>query len=138
MRRLLVPIDFSDASSRALSAALEREPDAELLVLHVVDGDFARRASQRTGLDPEELAEKAWSYADVRLEETVAQLRSRGANARALLSRGDPVEETLAAARREGATVIVVGVDEAGEREGRFRTSLARHSRTPVLLVPSD
>src|SRR5690348_9517625 len=94
--KVLVCTDFSDAAAAGLRHARKRFPDARLVLLHVVDDDFARRASQRTGLDPEELAAKAWTHADVRLEEMA---QATGAEAR--LERGDPVAQTIAVAKRE-------------------------------------
>jgi nucleotide-binding universal stress UspA family protein len=140
MRKILVATDFSDAAAAGLRLAAERHPDAELLLLHVVDDDFARRASQRTGLDPQELAEKAWNHADVRLEETAAAMRSRGRRVRPLLLRGDPVAMTVDAANRDAADCVIVGVDAlaVGAPGGRFRTRLVRRCPCPVLFVFAD
>jgi len=137
MRKILVATDFSDAAATGLRMAAERHPDAELLILHVVDDDFACRASQRTGLDPQELAEKAWNHADVRLEETAAAMRSRGRRVRPLLLRGDPIATTAETARSEGADGVVIGVDALteGASGGRFRTRLVRSCPCPVLFV---
>lgn len=132
MPKVLVCTDFSDAAAAGLRAARARFAGATLLLLHVVDDDFARRASQRTGLDPEELAEKAWTHADVRLEEA-----AQAAGVRALIERGDPVAQTIAVAEREQVDCIVVGVDALvlGAPGGRFRQRIVRAAPAPVLFV---
>ena len=137
-RRILCPVDFSDESSRALKEAIARFPGCEQVLLHVVDGELPRRVAQQIGLDPEGIAAQAWNHADVRLEETVAQLASRGANARALLERADAAVETARVVAREKVDLVIVRVRPlAADRDGgRFRTRLSRLLPCPLVLVP--
>jgi Universal stress protein family len=137
VQKILVCTDFSDAAAAGLRQARERFADAELVLLHVVDDELTLRASERTGLDRDELAQKAWSHADGRLEELVAAEQARRPRARGLLRRGDPAREAVAAAALEKVDCVVVGVDPLGDGAagGRFRARLARSARVPVLIV---
>jgi nucleotide-binding universal stress UspA family protein len=137
---VLCPTDFSPPASHAIHVASGRYPDAELVLLHVVDPSLPARAAERTGLDEEEVARKAWNDADVRLREAASGLAWAKPHARALLVSGDPIDETLHHAETEHADLICLGVAPVGRdreaREGGFRAAVAKRSRVPIWLIP--
>ena len=135
--KILVCTDFSTASAGGEREAALRFPDATLVIFHAVDDGLLRVVAERTGQDKERLREEMTNYADTRVDEVVARLRSQGKRAEADITAGEPADAALAAARRHGVHLIVMGV-RAGERVGRFRTRMVRESRTPVLIIPGE
>ena len=135
MTKVLVCTDFSAASAAGEREAAARFPDAELVIFHAVDEDLARRILERTGQDPAHLRSEMTNYADTRVDEIVSRLRSQGRRAIADIQHGSPPELALASAARHRAGLMVIGVTP-GARFGRFRVSIVREARLPVLVVP--
>lgn len=132
---VLVCTDFSTASAAGEREAAARYPGARLVLFHVVDGRLIKRMLEVTGDDAAHVRGEVFALADRRLGEVRERLASQGHRADADLVEGDPVDETLAAAARHGADVIVAGV-RAGKRLGRFRTLVARQTTVPFLVIP--
>jgi nucleotide-binding universal stress UspA family protein len=113
--RILVPIDFSDASQRAIDYAqsIARSYDSEIL-----------------------LAQKS---AEPRLEDTAAQLRSMGFAANAVSLAGGTRDQILSTAQRENADLIVLGIQgRTGVSRlffGSDAESLYRQATCPILVV---
>ena len=131
---ILVCTDFSAAAAVGEREAAERFPGAALVIFHGVSTGFVQKVVDRTGMDHHRLRDMMLGYADERLAEVIARLRSQGRQASAELAEGDPVDLALAAARRHAARLLVVGA-AAGDAVGRFRTTLVRRARLPLLLV---
>ena len=70
------------------------------------------------------------------MTETVGRLRGRGARVQPMITEGAPSVAALAEAQTQRVDLIVMGV-QAGKEVGRFRTTLCRRSRVPILIVPT-
>jgi nucleotide-binding universal stress UspA family protein len=100
IRRILVPIDWSQPSLRAfqLAASLAQEHDAQLVVLYVVP-----LPTEMYGPPPESYLEH--------LREELLRIRPTDPNTRIqhLLSEGDPARAIFQAARDNECDLIVMG-----------------------------
>jgi manganese transport protein len=136
-RRVGVAIEFGphDAAVLARAAAVVREQvDAELIVLHIVEGVGA----EFYGVD----TAGRESQADrVRMAEMVEHLRRQGLRAQGVLGFGSPAEEIVRLAKEQQLDLLVLGT-----HGHRFLADLALgatvspvlHRLTiPVLVVPT-
>ena len=141
---LLVALDFSAVGRAALDAAIALAKDlrARLVLVH---------AFQRAFMAPELAPGAAARVADRegRLEESDAidlstawagHAREAGLTVATETMEGDPATSVVEAARRHGATLIVVGTHgRTGVRRlvlGSTAEAIVRHSDRPVLVVP--
>jgi len=133
IKRILVPIDFAELSSRAFQVAgsLACEHDAELVVLHVVP-----LAAVMYGPPPK-------NYLDHRLEE-LSNLRPSDPKTRVhyLLVEGNPATEILREAREKKCDLIVMGTHgRTGLNRfvmGSVAEEVVRKAPCLVLTVTSD
>src|SRR5438046_656806 len=116
MKQILVALDGSPASEKALEAAvrLAQRHDAELSAVAVLDRHGAPRLQQ--------LAEGIKPRIRRRLEEILAAAvnfaRSRGVRLAPLLREGHPAESIVACAEQEKAELLVLGGGEVHRRPG--------------------
>lgn len=133
MRRLLVAVDFSHASDRALRRArlLAAQTGATLDIVHVLEADGADARS----------VEAARTLAEARLAELQETLRSvDGVAAQVRLETGAPRRALLAAADALDADLLVVGAPRpAAGLRAAFPSGtaerLARVAHRPVLVA---
>jgi nucleotide-binding universal stress UspA family protein len=122
IRRILVPIDFSDASELALDRAIDlaSQMGASVTVMHA------------TTEEPDERLRAA-------VEALVAPRKNRGVELGTELRRGPAVSAVLETTNRLGANLIVVG--SHGRRGvarrvlGSVAEEIVRLARIPVLVV---
>jgi len=141
--RILVPVDFSDRSRRALeyTAVLARALRAEVTVLHAWDCPaFARDLPANTA--------QASSLADLLLESMRRELDafissvlpSSDLTLVPVLTAASPAQAILEAARQRAHEFIVMSTRGRGPIASALLGSVARrvmeHSVIPVLLVP--
>ncbi len=140
LRRILVPVDFSETSDRALDEAIELASKfgATITVLHAYqipvygfpDGAFI------TGAD---IASQLSSAAQQRLDALVQARRAKGVELTAVLRSGVPWEEIDAVAKTSGADLIVIGTH--GRRGlsrallGSVAENVIRTTTLPVLTI---
>lgn len=138
-RRVLVGVDGSDGSSRALAwtALLARETQSEIIAAHVLtfNAEFARDLSFDTmrtwRQDLHEHLETDWiKPLDGIACETV------------LVEADSPASGLLDLAATRGADLLVVGAKGHGNLAGRVLGGVsyrvAHHAAQPVLIVPAD
>jgi len=111
-KHILVPIDGSEASLKAVQMALRilaLSPACRLTVLYVVDKlvlaelvRFSKRDERDVGA---ELEEQARRY----LESARKQADQQGVSAECEIRKGDPFEEIIEAANSLGADLIIMG-----------------------------
>ena len=135
-QRILVGIDFTDCSDRALAVARQQFPGAQRRLIHAAP----LLPKMTSALD---LLESASEDDDV--ERDRSQLEQvRGVDESVILAHGNPAEELLAEARSWGADLIVVGTH--GRRGvdhvlfGSVAERVVRDATVPVLTAqePED
>ncbi len=136
-RRILVPVDFTPKSSRALRAAarIASASGGEVTLLHVIE--------KIEGEDLPEIAafhRKLSENARRRMEEFQAELKDRKIAARAEIVLGDRVREILAAARERRSDLIVMSSHRLATRRpseswGTISYKVGLLAACPVLLV---
>jgi nucleotide-binding universal stress UspA family protein len=146
-KRILVPLDGSALSERALPAAraLARKFESQILLLRVLDIPtpttptsqlemtigWVREARQHT-------FEEARSY----LEAIQGELCEEGFDTRVLLRDRAPAEDILDVAKAENVDLIVISSHGRGGLArwtfGSVAERVARHSPCPVLLIRQE
>jgi nucleotide-binding universal stress UspA family protein len=138
-QRILVPIDFSDSSARALQHAAERgaESGGSLIVVHVVPADYGWLEIGRDesrDLDrslQRQAADRLRAFADEHLGHNVA--------ADLEVRIGQPAEEIVAAARESKCDSIVLSTRGLTGLDryliGSVADRVARLAPCPVVLM---
>ncbi len=130
--KILVPIDGSESSFRALDFAVDiaKVHQSELYLLHVIPAgsvpeglkEWAR--AERDDSPPAVLYEQA--IADNVLAGAESRAAERGArNLHRLVERGDPTKRILEEASSQGADVIVMGTRGLSDLQGLVMGSVA-------------
>lgn len=136
-QKILVPVDLSAASDAVVAAAAElaRATRAEVRILHVYTPDDVADAQRERG--------DTLQVFVARLEDAArACARRAGLEADVEVCQGWSIpEQILEAARRWGATFIVMGTHgRRGWRRvllGSVAEEVLRHAACPVLVIPS-
>jgi nucleotide-binding universal stress UspA family protein len=138
-RRILVPVDFSDSSARALRHAAQRaaESGGSLIVVHVVPADYGWLGIGRDesrDLDrslQRQAADRLRAFADENVGDVAADLEVRV---------GQPAEEIVAAARDSKCDSIVLSTRGLTGLDryliGSVAHRVAQLAPCPVVLVP--
>lgn len=134
IKRILVPVDFSDCSKKALKYALPlaSQFDAELTLLHVVQP--AQGVPEMPSLDVQVLA-----AAEKSLEALRSTLPAAVASSNSVVREGNPYAEIVAAAKELDADLIVLSTHGrtglAHVLLGSTAEKVVRHAGCPVLIV---
>lgn len=137
--KLLVPVDFSEASLEAMDMAvtLAMKNDAEVLLLAVVEPQSG--AGSQTFLDRPKVEEELKRLFDSRLEARTEAAESFFQDVSIFVREGKPAETILEIAKEEGVQMIVMGTHG---REGLARAVLGsvteevvRRAACPVLTL---
>ncbi|WP_437929213.1 universal stress protein [Sorangium sp. So ce291] len=133
---ILVPVDFEQASLKALDLAkdLGAKLGREVVLLHV----YQLPVYTYPGLEPA-LMPGFHAEVSAAASRAVQQLSAQTGGLRALLRDGDPATEILAAAEEQRAAMIVMGTHGRRGLTHLFLGSVAeqviRKSSVPVLTV---
>jgi nucleotide-binding universal stress UspA family protein len=139
MARILVPVDGSESSVHATAWAdgYAATTGAELILLHVHHAPGSETLTL-SSLEPEQIAEAERRIAGPSFDRARARI-SAGARVRTLVSLGEPAEEIVAIARREGVDLIVMGSRGLTPlRElllGSVSEKVVRHAHCAVTIV---
>jgi nucleotide-binding universal stress UspA family protein len=142
--RLIHPTDFSRASRGAFarSLAAARESRSELLVVHVLAPVTPIAASGEAVLAPsvyEQLSQSARAWALKQLNRLLVQARRARVRARGVLVEGVAHEQIVRTARRQRASLIVMGTHgRTGVARfflGSVAARVAATAPCPVLTV---
>jgi nucleotide-binding universal stress UspA family protein len=143
MKTILVPVDFSDVSSRVVSTAQElaRSFRSRLVLLHISEPepDFV-------GFEPGPVAVRSTVARDFRkehqmLEELRTRVTEEGLDVLALQIQGPIIDKVLDEADKHGAELIVLGSHGHGALfeflVGSVTSGVLRAAKCPVLVVPA-
>ena len=138
---ILCAVDFSPASTKALSYALSlaQEAAATLVLLHVTQWPTPQQIGSDSSLAAAALADSVRHEAEHKLREAVPAAAREWCEARELVTSGRPHEDIVETAAQEHADLIVMGVHSRAAALTTFFGSTAnqvvRHARCPVLVV---
>ena len=129
--RILVPMDFSPSSKAALELVRQRFPDANCLLLHVLDPRQLAGSLTSTVSAAEQKAEL-----EIRVREWLSDFAQQGDEI--AISTGQPADVIIAEAERWQAELIVMGTHGRTGIDHFLNGSVAervvRRSKLPVLI----
>jgi nucleotide-binding universal stress UspA family protein len=137
---ILVAVDFSPCSLRALEVALRwKPPGGEVIALHVIDTDLALRAERLGLVDYEKAVVTMRSRAQEKMAEVVKDCRD--GELETMIADGVPFAEICKIARDLDCGLVVMGKHGTAPelREiffGGTAERVLRGARQPVLCVP--
>jgi nucleotide-binding universal stress UspA family protein len=133
-KHILVPLENSATDEAILRhlRPLAKCLQAKITLIHCADG-FQARHQKRLGESEEMRRDREY------LEQREQELKAEGYDTNAVLAWGDPAEQILAAAEREGCDLIAMSTHGHRFLSDLFYGSVAsdvRHkAKIPVLLV---
>ena len=139
LRRILVPIDFSECSKKALLYALPlaKEHQAALTLLYVVPPAYG--AGEYGGIDYAQLEASMKESGQRQLAELVAEEVSCEVYADTLVRVGSPAQQIVETASTLAADIIVISTHGRTGLKHVFLGSVAEHvvqrAPCPVLVV---
>lgn len=140
-RRVLVPVDFSPRSLKAIGMARLLAPQAEIVLLHAFEVPFEGRL-RHAGVSDAELAgllANARREAEAQMHELVAGAGLPAVAVRPVVVHGDASVHILDQERLQGGELIVIGKRGQGPLEELLLGSVTRHILTQacgdVLVV---
>ena len=143
IRRILVPVDFSDFSRKSLAYAtrLAKEFDATLILLHSVALRYYMTSDEYGRYDfalPMQQAEQA---AQKQMRDLVAKTKEEGVKVESSLQVGHSGQQICARAAMLNADIIVTSTHgHTGLKHvllGSTAEFTVRHASCPVLVVPT-
>lgn len=143
IRVLLVGVDCSECSDRALKYAAERAEasKAQLIVAHVIEwSPFSFNTPQENEeRHKRREAELERAHSEI-VDPMVTGLREQGLYARGVIRHGHPAETLSAVADEFGATNIIIGKTGSSRIRaqlfGSVANTLIQISKHPVTVVP--
>jgi len=139
IERILVPIDFSQSSLKALDEAVEfsRPYEAELILLFVVERGFYE--SPLLVPDSGALLKHQARAAEENLEEICKSLGKRGVTCRTVVASGVAYQAIVETAKRVHANLIVISTHGrtglAHISIGSVAERVVQHAACPVLVI---
>jgi nucleotide-binding universal stress UspA family protein len=141
-KRIVCAIDFSDVSLKALeyALALAKEADAELALVHVIEGlPDAPDWQQPTGSAVMEYLRLSEADALTRLRAAIPHDAQTWCEPHIVLATGKPYREILRVAQERDAHLIVMGVHGRGAVDrlffGSTTNQVVRTATCPVLTL---
>ena len=137
LKKVLLPVDFSECSQKALQYALSfaRQFQAEVLLLHVVETVYP--PPELVVLDSAALDHRVRDAAERQLAAWSKEIS--GVRARALIRSGVPHHEIVAAAEENNIDLIILGTHGRSGMAHLFLGSTAervvRRAPCPVMVV---
>jgi nucleotide-binding universal stress UspA family protein len=142
---ILVPIDFSPGSLRALDYALAMvDPGGEVYLLHVIDADFLARVGDEGFCDAETARAQMQRKAEEQLHKIAQKFLLLNVRMESMVVVGKPFAEILRIASDLHFSLMVIGI--RGRRHGGIEEILfgstaekvLRAARIPVVCVPPE
>jgi nucleotide-binding universal stress UspA family protein len=140
---ILVPVDFSQCSLRALDFAMSLvEKSGDITLLHVIDADFVSRVSDEGFADRESATNQLRQRAEEKLQDLVTKGADSGLRMTSMVVIGKPFAEILRIATDLHFKIIVMGIRGQRERNieellfGSTAEKVLRATRIPAICVP--
>lgn len=146
IKRILIPVDFSDPSLQALDYAVDfarRGPKPQLSVLHVVEPVYYPMAGELYGVgyDLGNVYEEIERAAQARLSRLTAALRKRRVAVRGIMCVGTAAQGIVETAKKRKADLIILSTHgRTGLSHvvmGSVAERVVRTAPCPVLTVPA-
>jgi nucleotide-binding universal stress UspA family protein len=143
-RRIVHPTDFSKASAPAFARALAeaRQTRSELILVHVLAPVIPAAGASEGYLSPsvyEQMSKSARAWAQKQMDRLLAKAKAARVRARGMLLEGVAHEQIVRAAKRQRATLIVIGTHGRTGMARFFLGSVAARvaatASCPVLTV---
>ena len=141
LKRILCPVDFSDSSMKALTYALSlaQEADAQLIVMHVMEGLPERDAPMYNRFDLSRYEQALTDDARERLQNAIPDEARSWCTPEALLGSGKAYREILHVALDRDAHLIIMGVHGRNPVDlmlfGSTTQHVVRQATCPVLTL---
>lgn len=143
IRRIFVPIDFSESAQRALDYAIDLGATlgADLTVLYVAEPIYFATPGDLYGTSANlgMLLEEQRRTARVELKKLTTRLEKRGVNAKTVLGSGVPHEVIVETAKARKADLIVMATHGRGGLShllmGSVAEKVVRSATCPVLTI---
>ncbi|MCB9202806.1 MAG: universal stress protein [Flavobacteriales bacterium] len=142
MKKIIVPIDFSDNTEYILNKTLQHlhKEEFEVILLHVTSIDIGFIIGDVGFQYLPELEETTLKNEAKQLKKISKDLNSKEIKNEAVLLQGDPADEILKYADENNADLIVMGSHGRSSFYeafiGSVSHSVLKHSKIPVLLIP--
>jgi len=142
-KRILCPVDFSTSSTRALEYALSlaKEADAHLTILHVLEAAL-EEAGDMAAFALSEYRDFLKRNALERLKDAVPEEAREWCEPECLVASGRSYRQILKVAEKEGAELIVMGVQGRNAVDlalfGSTTHHVVREAKCPVLTIRSQ
>lgn len=140
---LLVGVDCSDCSNRALEYAAKaaEKSKLQLIVVHVIEwSPFTFNTPKENEVRHQRREDELERAHEEIVDPVVSELRSQGLYARGVIRHGHPAETINAVAAEFGATNIIIGKTGASRLKtqlfGSVANTLVQVSDLPVTVVP--
>ncbi|HKS29587.1 MAG TPA: universal stress protein [Pyrinomonadaceae bacterium] len=139
---ILVPVDFSPASTNAVRAAIGiASPDGDITLLHVIDQDFLNDAVAASLGTVDEITARLRERAEMDFNSMLEGIETGGLDVERMIVVGIPFVEILKIARDLDLPMIVMGVRGRSTPPeeilfGSTAEKVLRGTRVPVLCVP--
>lgn len=140
---VLVAVDFSECSRRALRKAAEMISNgrSRMIVLHVVDQRFVQECIRRRLAEPKQIKENLFIEAKNQLREFLREEGLDGDHVKPVICEGFPHQEIARQAEKFNVDMVVMGsCGMVGDTESIFFGGTAekvlRFISRPVLCVP--
>jgi nucleotide-binding universal stress UspA family protein len=139
IQRILVPVDFSECSQKALDYAVPfaRQFGASLILLHVVPANYP--VGEFGMIDVAFMEKELRASGEKQLARLISQRVPAEAKPTALVRVGRPVTEIVQVARQENADLIILSTHgHTGFKHvllGSVAENVVRYANCPVLVV---
>ena len=141
LKKIVVPIDFSENSEHALKCALRwtEKWDSEVELVHVIP-PYVDGMNPESALVMAEQQNILMQSAEKNMQEFVARASQNASRIKSVVLLGDPGLTICSEAEEAGADMIMMGATGIhgllDKLFGSVSSVVATHSKVPVLLIP--
>jgi len=138
LNRILLVSDFSASAEAALrvAAAMARQSQASLLVMHVIETGVRALPHWTDIFRSTEVLAAQEAASRSALAQLITHPALDGLDVEGVVQYGDPIDRITDMAPR--TELVIMGTGETNAASGAIAREVAHSSATPVLLVPPD